>query len=83
MRGSDVYNSRKLWAEDKGVPHKPFPVTSEEWARIGPKAGPLRNMRMLTEGCPDLVVAFSGGRGTASMKRIAKAAGVHVITVTL
>jgi hypothetical protein len=36
---------------------------------------------MLVEGKPDLVVAFPGGRGTAGMMRLAKAANVEVIEV--
>jgi hypothetical protein len=38
-----------------------------EWERLGRKAGPIRNQRMLEEGKPDLVVAFPGGTGTAGM----------------
>lgn len=45
------------------------------------KAGHRRNMKMLTEGKPDLVIAFPGGAGTADMVRIAKAAGVEVLEV--
>jgi predicted Rossmann-fold nucleotide-binding protein len=33
---------------------------------------------MLSEGKPDLVIAFPGGRGTADMIRQAKEAGVPV-----
>jgi hypothetical protein len=36
---------------------------------------------MLTEGKPELVVAFPGGRGTAHMMRIAREAGVEVVEV--
>lgn len=53
-----------------------------DWRNHGPAAGPMRNQRMLDEGKPDLVVAFSGGRGTADMVRRARAAGVKVIEVT-
>ncbi len=45
-------------------------------------AGFIRNQRMLDEGKPDLVVAFSGGRGTADMVKRARAAGVEVIEVS-
>lgn len=34
-----------------------------------------------SEGKPDLVVAFPGGRGTADMVKRARAAGVEVIEV--
>jgi hypothetical protein len=36
---------------------------------------------MLAEGKPDLVVGFPGGRGTAHMCSIARAAGVEVIEI--
>ena len=53
-----------------------------DWS-LGLKAGPVRNQRMLDEGKPTLVVVFPGGRGTADMKRRAKAAGVPVLEVNL
>lgn len=52
-----------------------------EWERLGKKAGPARNERMLRDGKPDLVIAFPGGRGTADMVRRARAAGVEVLQV--
>ena len=47
-----------------------------DWHNLGAAAGPIRNAKMLTEGKPDLVIAFPGGRGTADMVRRAKAAGI-------
>jgi hypothetical protein len=38
----------------------------------------LRNQRMLDEGKPDLVVAFTGGGGTKDLVRRAVKAGVSV-----
>jgi hypothetical protein len=52
-----------------------------DWAGLGRKAGPIRNEQMLSEGQPHLVVAFPGGRGTAHMVGIARAAGVEVIEI--
>lgn len=52
-----------------------------DWENEGKRAGILRNIRMLKEGKPDLVIAFPGGKGTAHMVRIAKKAGVEVIEV--
>ena len=49
-----------------------------DWA-LGRKAGPIRNQRMLDDGKPDLVIAFSGGKGTAGMMAIARRAGVKII----
>jgi len=62
------------WADVHGVPTIVFPAN---W-RQGKKAGPLRNRFMLSEGKPDLVLAFPGGRGTADMVSVARAAGVAV-----
>ena len=58
-----------------------------DWTRHGRAAGFRRNARMLREGRPDLVVAFTVGplqqsRGTADMVRRARAAGVPVQIVT-
>ena len=57
-------------------------VYRAEWDIYGKSAGYKRNMRMLVEGQPDLVIAFPGGRGTAMMVRIAKEADVDVMEVT-
>lgn len=48
------------------------------WTALGKSAGPIRNGTMLSDGQPDLVVAFPGGRGTADMVRQARSAGVEV-----
>lgn len=50
-----------------------------DWNAQGKSAGPIRNQRMLDEHKPDVVITFSGGRGTADMVRRARAAGVPVI----
>ncbi len=52
-----------------------------DWEKHGRSAGIIRNAQMLKEGQPDLVVAFTGGRGTADMVRRAKGAGVRVLGV--
>jgi ABC-type Fe3+-hydroxamate transport system substrate-binding protein len=54
-----------------------------DWGKHGRAAGPIRNAKMLAELNPDLVVAFPGGRGTADMVAMAKAAGVKVMEVKL
>lgn len=61
-----------------GVEGKAYPA---DWKTHGRAAGPIRNQQMLEEGKPDLVIAFSGGAGTADMTRRAKNAGVEVIKV--
>ncbi len=68
------------WADARGIEHRVFPA---DWRRLGRKAGPIRNLQMLQEGKPDLVVAFPGGRGTAHMARCAGEAGVPVLQVGL
>lgn len=71
--GAD-FMARKF-AEWQGIPTKTFPA---DWDAHGNAAGPIRNQQMLTEGKPDLVVAFEGGKGTADMVRRAKQAGIRV-----
>jgi len=66
------------WAVSRDIPTE---VLMAEWERLGRKAGPLRNQRMLQEGKPDLVIAFPGGRGTANMIGQASADGVEVIAI--
>lgn len=74
QRGADKLAG--VWAGGKGLKVVPFPA---EWKRFGRGAGMIRNTRMLKEGCPDLVVAFPGGSGTADMVRKARTAGVPVL----
>lgn len=70
------------WGESWGRMNKSelliFPA---DWKAHGKKAGYLRNVQMLEEGKPDVVLAFPGGRGTEMMKRLAKDAGVEVIDI--
>lgn len=58
-----------------GVTHSPY---AADWATHGGQAGPIRNIRMLEHGKPDLVVAFPGGKGTAHMVAMAQRRGVPV-----
>lgn len=64
------------WAEQNSVACR---VEFADWGTYGPAAGPIRNQKMLEDHHPDLVVAFSGGKGTADMVRRAMAAGVRVV----
>jgi hypothetical protein len=64
-----------LWFYDKGLPTEPH---NADWGRFGKAAGPIRNQEMVDSGL-DLLIAFSGGRGTADMVRRARAAGVVVV----
>jgi len=65
------------WAIHRGIEVQEFPA---DWRKLGKRAGPLRNIQMLKEGNPCLVVAFPGGRGTAHMVKIAQAAGLAIIS---
>jgi len=57
-----------------------------DWAKMGLRAGPARNKRMLEEGRPDLVVAFHdhlmASKGTKNMVAQAEAAGVPWVCVS-
>lgn len=66
------------WAVARGIRRQPFPISPEQWARVGMAASPLRNTRMLLEGRPDGVVAFPGGPGTEDMVLQARVAGIPV-----
>jgi hypothetical protein len=52
-----------------------------DWMKHGKAAGPIRNLRMLNEGSPDVVIAFPGGHGTANMIAVAEASGIPIIRV--
>jgi hypothetical protein len=65
----------RAWAIDRGIPYKTYEA---DWKTYGKRAGPFRNLAMLTEGKPDGVVAFPGGRGTADMVNQATKAGIKV-----
>lgn len=62
-------------SQHEGVKVYAYPA---DWTRHGKAAGPIRNQKMLDEFKPDMVIAFPGGRGTAHMVTIARAAGVRV-----
>ena len=64
-------------AVENGFLTKRFPA---DWNRYGKRAGYIRNQQMLTEGHPDLVLAFWDGRsrGTRHMIELARKAGVAV-----
>lgn len=76
-RGADQLAAN--WASSRGIPLQSFPA---DWQKHGRAAGPIRNEQMLRDARPDMVIAFPGGRGTAHMVRIAREAGVKVVTVT-
>lgn len=52
------------YAISKGIYHT---IYRANWKAYRKQAGIIRNGQMLTQGRPDLVVAFPGGKGTANM----------------
>ena len=60
------------WAIRNNIAVEVYPITKEDWRRLGNKAGPIRNQQMIDDGKPDMLVAFPGANGTADMKRRAK-----------
>lgn len=62
---------------DLGIPVHEYPA---DWDRYGKGAGFIRNSRMLKEGQPDLVLAFTEEPegGTAQMVKLARKADVEV-----
>lgn len=66
------------WARAHGIKAKRYHA---QWQKFGKAAGPIRNKKMLAEECPDAVVSFPGGPGTADMVSQAHKARVRVIPV--
>lgn len=94
-RGGDTVAD--IVAKELGFERRPYPVTDEEWATLGPKAGHIRNARMLSEEHPDkdgahidAVEAFTSdpsklaeSKGTNGMVTMARKADPPIkITVT-
>lgn len=71
--GADFDGER--WAKAEGIPIKQFPA---DWSAHGRAAGPLRNKQMAEYAKGGRCVLFPGGRGTDSMFREAKAAGLFI-----
>ena len=74
-RGADSLAAKV--ARSLHIPVREFPA---QWEKFGRSAGYRRNLQMLLEGKPDLVVAFPLGvsSGTWNMVAIARKAGVPV-----
>lgn len=69
--GADSYG--RMWAMCRGIPVKEFPA---DWKTYGKSAGPYRNREMAKYA--DALVVFTGGAGTDSMERHARAHGLLV-----
>lgn len=64
------------WALARGVEVKTYHA---DWETHGRAAGPIRNQQMLDAEDPQVVIAFTGGKGTEDMIAKAKRKGVGVI----
>jgi len=68
------------WATANNIAINTF---NADWKTHGKAAGPIRNRQMLTEGKPDIVIAFAvdllTSPGTANMIATARKAGVNCI----
>ena len=72
-RGADLLADQ--YAREKSLRVLSFPA---DWNLHGKRAGPIRNIKMLTESQPHVIIAFKGGSGTAHMMKIGREAGVPV-----
>jgi predicted polyphosphate/ATP-dependent NAD kinase len=76
-RGADSLSG--LWATTRQV--SDVRVYEADWKTHGKRAGPIRNIKMLDEEKPHVVIAFPGGAGTANMIKLAKDKGIPVLHV--
>lgn len=78
--GADTFAS--TWAYTRGVREERY---DPDWKLYGDAAGPMRNAQMLSEGKPDLVIAFptpgAANKGTRNMIKQARKAGVEVVEI--
>lgn len=70
----DLFADR--WALELGLPRRVF---NADWKTFGRAAGPMRNQEMIKALPPgSVVLAFPGGKGTASTVRYAQRAYIPV-----
>lgn len=76
-RGADKLS--RICAEQLGIKVIKFPAN---WKKYGKAAGSIRNMQMLKEGKPNIVLAFHNNieqsKGTKHMVSIARKNGIRV-----
>lgn len=76
-RGAD--SAAADWAISNWTRLEEYPA---DWGKYGKRAGYIRNVQMLEEGRPDMVIAFPGGKGTEMMCSLAEKKGVPVYRFT-
>ena len=69
----------RIWCERRGVKFTEF---TADWDKLGKRAGPLRNQRMV-DMRPDAAIRFLGGTGTADCAARCESAGVPVYEVSV
>jgi hypothetical protein len=71
-------DAARRWAEDREYETDAYPAC---WKQYGKAAGPIRNTQMLTEGKPDVVIAFWDlkSKGTKDMINKSLKANVSVL----
>lgn len=76
-RGADELS--RIYAEERGLEVRKFPA---DWDKYGKRAGPVRNLQMLDDGRPDILIYFhddlANSKGTGHMVREAMKARVKV-----
>lgn len=65
-----VDDAARRWAEEWDHDIDPYPA---DWNKYGKAAGPIRNTQMLTEGKPDVVIAFWDLKSTGTKDMVNKA----------
>ena len=78
-------------AQERGVTVEEYPVTPEEWASLGAKAGPIRNGRMIARmkdlwkerDLQPVVVAVWDGKSPGTRDTITRAKRAGFATITL
>ena len=78
-KGADSAAGTYAWS--RGLVQRIYRPNWRPEGRYDPTAGFNRNIEMLEEEHPDLVVAFPGGNGTTHMVRTAKERGYKVMEV--
>ena len=73
-RGADAL--AKQYAIKNNIEYESYPAN---WQKYGKGAGYRRNSEMLKKGKPELVVAFTGGKGTDMMVSLAIDNGTDVL----
>ena len=75
-KGADSLASK--YAKDHNLLEKEYVAN---WGLYGRSAGFIRNIQMLEEEHPDIVLAFPGGKGTEHTCLTAEGKGIRVIRI--